>query len=80
MTCSDATREELRERARRLIAEGYERASVVDAGRADELVEMYREIGQEVVVLSGAVPDATQECDGCLADPGLVTLFVRRRA
>lgn len=80
MTSSEATRQALRERARQLIAEGYERASVVDASRADELVETYREIGQDVVVVRGAIPDETQECEGCLDDPDLVTLFVKRRA
>ena len=36
--------------------------------RADELVELYRELGQEVVVLPGAVPEQGQECDTCLGE------------
>lgn len=81
MTSSEPTpaRRELLERARRLLAEGYRRASVVDAARAAELSELYEETGQEVVVVQGAVPDEGQDCQECLADPGLATLFTRRR-
>ncbi len=74
----DGTRE-LLERARRLTAEGYERASVVDETRADELAELYEEIGHDVVVLQGAVQGEGQACNACLLDPGLVTLFVRKK-
>ena len=66
MTSSEHQSQDLREQARSLIGEGYERASIVDRARADELVELYRELGQEVVVLPGAVPEQGQECDTCL--------------
>jgi len=70
---------ELLARAKQLEAEGYERVSVVDQQRADELAELYREIGREVVTLRGAVPEKGQECDACLTDPRLITLFVRKK-
>ncbi|MHC4414332.1 MAG: hypothetical protein ACYS0G_03510 [Planctomycetota bacterium] len=79
MTSSEAETEALLARARHLVAEGYERASVVDASRAGELAELYDEIGHDVVVLQGAVHGEGQECHACLLEPGLVTLFVRKR-
>jgi len=80
MTSSDLDEVALRARARELTAQGYERMSVVDATRGDELAELYEELGNEVVVLRGAVPVEGQECAECLSDPGVVTLFVRKRA
>ena len=53
---------------------------MVDATRGEELAELYEELGNEVVVLRGAVPAEGQECAECLTGPGLVTLFVRKRA
>ena len=50
----------------------------MDAHRADELRELYEEIGHEVVVLQGAIRDEGEECHECLDSPGLVTLFVRK--
>ena len=50
MICSEESREKQLEEGRRLLAEGYERASIVDEARAEELTELYREIGHEVVV------------------------------
>ena len=79
MTSSDLDDAALRARARELTAQGYERMSVVDATRGEELAELYEELGNEVVVLLGAVPAEGQECTECLSDPGLVTLFVRKR-
>jgi hypothetical protein len=78
MTSSERAGEDLRRQARRLVADGYERTSVVDATRAEELVELYEELGHEVVVLPGAIVPEDQECDGCLDEPDLVTLFVRK--
>jgi hypothetical protein len=82
MTSSESDRagKDLLERARRLVAQGYERASVVDEARADELTELYEEIGQEVAVVVGAITGEGEECHACLAEPGLVTLFVRKRS
>ena len=80
MTSSDLNDAALLARARELIAQGYERMSVVDATRGEEFTELYEELGNEVVVLRGAVPAEGQECTECLNDPGLVTLFVRKRA
>ena len=79
MTSSEDETRELLEQARQLVEQGYERASVVDEGRADELAELYEEIGHDVVVLRGAVQGETQECQACLLEPGVVTLFVRKR-
>jgi len=79
MTSSDPPGVDLLARARELLAEGYERMSVVDAARGEELAELYRELGHEVVTLEGAVPEAGQECAECLDALGLVTLFVRKR-
>ena len=79
MTSFEDETRELLERARQLAAEGYERASVVDETRADELAELYDEIGHDVVVLEGAVQGDPQDCHACLLEPGLVTLFVRKR-
>jgi hypothetical protein len=62
-----------------LLDEGYDRASVVDEARADELAELYDEIGHDVVVLRGAVQGEGVDCHACLLEPGLVTLFVRKR-
>jgi hypothetical protein len=79
MTSFEDETRELLKRARQLAAEGYERASVVDEARADELAELYEEIGHDVVVLQGAVQGEGQACHACLMDPGLVTIFVRKR-
>ncbi len=79
MTSSEDETRALLERARQLVEEGYERASVVDEARADELAELYEEIGHDVVVLRGAVQGEGQECQACLLEPGVVTLFVRKR-
>ena len=79
MTSSDKTAADLLARARQLTAEGYERMSVVDAARGEELAELYEELGHEVVTLPGAVPEEGQECAECLEAPGIVTLFVRKR-
>jgi hypothetical protein len=73
-----ATRE-LLAKARQLEAEGYSRASVVDEARADELAQLYDEIGHDCVVLRGAVQGEGAECHACLVDPGVVTLYVRKR-
>jgi hypothetical protein len=51
----------------------------VDEARADELAELYDEIGHDVVVLRGAVQGEGVDCHACLLEPGLVTLFVRKR-
>jgi hypothetical protein len=79
MTSFEDETRELLERARQLAAEGYERASVVDETRADELAELYDEIGHDVVLVRGAVQGEGVDCHACLAEPGLVTLFVRKR-
>jgi hypothetical protein len=82
MTSSDEFERQTRallEQAKQLEAEGYERASVVDEARADELAELYDEIGHDCVVLRGAVQGEGAECQACLTDPGVVTLYVRKR-
>ncbi|MHC4218696.1 MAG: hypothetical protein ACYSU7_09610 [Planctomycetota bacterium] len=79
MTSFERETRELLERARQLAAEGYERASVVDETRADELAELYDEIGHDVVVLPGAVQGEGIDCHACLQEPGLVTLYVRKK-
>ncbi len=79
MTSSDEAVATLRARARELIAQGYERMSVVDGSRARELGALYEELGHEVVILKGAVPAGDAACDVCLIGPGLFTLFVRKR-
>ena len=79
MTSSDQSGTDLLARARQLMTDGYERMSVVDAARSEELTELYEELGHEVVTLAGAVPEEGQECAECLDAPGLVTLFVRKR-
>ena len=78
MTDADARLDELIARARELEAQGYERASVVDVSRQEELLELYAELGQDVVVLDGAVPESAEACSTCLGGPGLVTFFVKR--
>jgi hypothetical protein len=80
MTSSEGETRQLLARARELYAEGYERASVVDEARAAELAELYDEIGHDVVVLAGAVQGEGENCHACLLEPGVVTLFVRKRA
>jgi hypothetical protein len=79
MTSSEDETRLLLDRARQLVDEGYERASVVDETRADELAELYEEIGHDVEVLRGAVQGEGLDCHACLLEPGLVTLFVRKR-
>jgi hypothetical protein len=71
------TPEALRERADELTAQGYRQAVVQDKARAQELVDLYREIGYDVEVLEGAVPGDPGQCQSCLEEPGLVTLFIR---
>jgi hypothetical protein len=78
MISSDQEKEKLLERARQLLAAGYMRASIVDADRAEELVDLYKETGHDVAVLPGAVGAEIHGCDHCLEEPGLVTLFVRK--
>jgi hypothetical protein len=78
MICSETSREKLLQEGRRLLAAGYERASIVDEARAEELAELYREIGHEVVVLEGAIVGQGHECHACLDASGLFTLFVRK--
>ena len=79
MSGADALlRTDLLARGRELEAQGYERASVVDAARRDELVELYAELGQDVVVVEGAVPEDEAACSTCLGGPGLVTIYVKR--
>jgi hypothetical protein len=82
MTSSDFEQQarQLLERARQLEAEGYERASVVDAMRADELAAFYDEIDHDAVVLRGAVQGEGAECHACLQEPGLFTIYVRKRS
>jgi len=79
MISSDEAAAALRARARELVAQGYERMSIVDGSRARELAALYEELGQEVVVLKGAVPPDDAACDVCLVGPGLFTLYVRKR-
>jgi hypothetical protein len=78
MTFSEQEQETLLQRARQLLAAGYMRASIVDAARAEELVDLYKETGHDVAVLPGAVGAEAHGCDHCLEEPGLVTLFVRK--
>jgi hypothetical protein len=79
MTSFEDRTRELLARARSLEADGYERASVVDETRADELAELYEEIGHDVVVVKGAVQGEGIDCHACLLEPGLVTLYVRKK-
>jgi len=69
---------ELIARARELDAQGYERGSTVDRSRREELLELYEELGCEVVVLEGAVPAEGQDCTECLGGPDLVTFFIKK--
>ena len=80
MICSESERDELLDKARRLVARGYERASIVDQARAEELAALYEEIGHDVIVLQSAITGQGDECHACLDAPGLFTLFVRKRA
>jgi len=79
MTSSDRPKKDLLSLAQELIAKGYERMSVVDAARGEELAELYEELGHEVVTLPGAVPEENQECAECLDASGIVTIFVKKR-
>jgi hypothetical protein len=79
MISSDEAAAALRARARELVAQGYERMSIVDGPRAKELAALYEELGNQVVVLKGAVPPDDAACDVCLIGPGVFTLFVRKR-
>jgi hypothetical protein len=81
MTSSDAASrsKNLLEEAHRLESLGFQRMSVVETARAEELRDLYEEIGHEVVILEGALPEEGHECDACLAAPGLVTVFVKKR-
>ena len=79
MTSKIATeRKELIARARDLEAQGYERGSIVDISRRDELLELNEELGREVVVLDGAVPEDGRDCIECLGGPNLVTFFIKK--
>ena len=50
----------------KLIAEGWERRFIADAKRAQDAIEMYEELGQEVRVESIALEELKEECHGCL--------------
>ena len=71
-------RDALVARAREFEAQGYQRGSVVDISRKEELLELYEELGQDVVVLDGAVPEEGQDCTECLGDPNLITFYIKR--
>jgi len=62
-----------------LVAAGWERASITDDARLDELVETYEEIGFEVKLLP--VPDDDEACTECMRqDPDRFrVIYIRKR-
>lgn len=64
-----------------LIAAGWELRFIVDAKRAQDAVEMYVELGQEVHVESLALAELREECHGCLAIlQQLKAVYTRKKA
>jgi hypothetical protein len=61
------------------LADGWEYRCTVARGRADELIQVYREAGLEVVADPVAPERLEEDCSGCrLAAWAFVTLYVRR--
>ncbi len=81
MTASDLRRshEDLDALPADLLAAGWERASVTDDRRLDELIETYEEIGFEVKLLPVPLDDAA--CTECMRqDPDRFrVIYIRRR-
>lgn len=63
------------------LAEGWERRFITDATRADEVLELYRELGYEVCADPVEPSELGEECDDCqlalLAQ--LKTIYTRRK-
>ena len=51
-----------------LLAEGWERRSILDEPRLSEVVEMYRDLGFEVKVVD-LKPEMLAGCDTCIVGP-----------
>ncbi len=64
-----------------LLAQGWERRFVVDARRAEELMELYAELGFEVCADPVRPEDVGDDCDDCLLLAGLqLKMIYTRRA
>ncbi len=63
-----------------LAAGGWIRRTVTAAGRAEELSQLYSEIGFEVMVLSLEDSSYAEECTGCASGPSSVVLYTRPSA
>ncbi len=65
----------------KLIAEGWERRFIADAKRAQDAVEMYEALAQEVRVEAIMPADIKAECQGCwLVLSQLRAIYTRKKA
>jgi hypothetical protein len=63
------------------LAAGWERRFIADAARADEAMELYRDLGYEVCADPVRAEELDEECTDCrlLATLKFVTIYTRRR-
>ncbi len=67
--------------ATQLAAEGWERRFIADAKRAQDAIEMYQELGQEVRVETIVLAEIKEECQGCwLVLSQLKAVYTRKKA
>ena len=60
-----------------LVADGWVRRTITDARRADELSQLYTEIGFEVMVRPVDESNYEEECTGCATGQSSVVLYIR---
>jgi len=61
-----------------LAAGGWIRRTVTDARKAEELSQLYSEIGFEVMTRPLDDSSYADDCSGCVAGPSSVVLYTRR--
>jgi hypothetical protein len=61
-----------------LTAGGWVRRTVTTAQRADEMSQLYSEIGFEVMVRPLDESSYAEDCTGCASGPSSVVLYTRR--
>ncbi|MDH5803659.1 MAG: hypothetical protein OEZ54_00645 [Gemmatimonadota bacterium] len=64
-----------------LVAEGWERRFVADGGRATEAIELYEELGYEVLSVPVKADEVGDDCDECqlVAFMRFSTIYTRKK-